>query len=127
MVIARLFVSLSLFFTLPGYYFPLRLSFANVFTKGEITNKFNIIFTFVSCYACAAVASVYDKILNYLSYIGGFISVFICYLIPVSIYLYSKNEKLTKWNNLLEIFAVAILIVIGVTGGIVTIMDDVKN
>ena len=43
------------------------------------------------------------------------------------IYLYSKNEKLTKWNNLLELFAVAILIVIGVTGGIVTIMDDVTN
>ena len=127
MVISRCFIALSLFFTLPGYYFPLRLSFANVFTKGEITNKFNLIFTFITCYACAAVASVYDKILNYLSYIGGFISVFICYLIPVMIYLYSKNEKLTKWNNLLELFAVAILIVIGVTGGIVTIMDDVTN
>ena len=127
MVIARLFISLSLFFTLPGYYFPLRLSFSNVFTKGNITNTFNILFTFITCYLCAIVASVYDKILNYLSYIGGFISVFICYLIPVLIYLYSKNEKLTKWNNLLELIAVIILIIIGVTGGIVTIIDDVKN
>jgi amino acid permease len=127
MVIARLFIALSLFFTLPGYYFPLRLSIANAFTKGIISNTFNILFTFISCYACAAVASVYDKILNYLSYIGGFISVFICYLIPVLSYLYSKNEKLTKWNNLLELFAVGILIAIGVTGGIVTIIDDVKN
>jgi hypothetical protein len=33
---------------------------------------------------------------------------------------------LTKWNNLLELIAVGILIAIGVTGGIVTIMDDVK-
>jgi amino acid permease len=126
MVIARCFIALSLFFTLPGYYFPLRLSIANVFTKGIISNTFNILFTFITCYACAAVASVYDKILNYLSYIGGFISVFICYLIPVLSYLYSKNEKLTKWNNLLELIAVGILIAIGVTGGIVTIMDDVK-
>ena len=127
MVIARLFISLSLFFTLPGYYFPLRLSFSNVFTKGKITNTFNILFTFITCYLCAVVASVYDKILNYLSYIGGFISVFICYLIPVLTYLYSKNEPLTKWNNLLELIAVGVLIVIGVTGGIATIMDDVKN
>ena len=127
MVIARCFIALSLFFTLPGYYFPLRLSFANVFTGGKITNKFNILFTFISCYVCAAVASVYDKILNYLSYIGGFISVFICYFIPVMIYLYSKDEKLTKWNNLIEIFAVGFLIAVGVTGGIATIMDDVKN
>ena len=126
MVISRCFISLSLFFTLPGYYFPLRLSIANVFTKGMISKRFNIIFTFVSCYVCAAIASVYDKILSYLSYIG-FISVFICYLIPVLLYLYSKNEKLTKWNNLLELLAVCVLIIIGVAGGIVTIIDDVKN
>ena len=127
MVISRCFIALSLFFTLPGYYFPLRLSIANAFTGGKITNTFNIAFTFITCYACAAVASVYDKILNYLSYIGGFISVFICYLIPVLAYLYSKKEPLTKWNNLLELIAVGILIIIGITGGIVTIMDDVKN
>ena len=33
----------------------------------------------------------------------------------------------TKINNLLELIAVGVLIVIGVTGGIATIMDDVKN
>lgn len=127
MVISRLFISLSLFFTLPGYYFPLRLSIANVFTHGKISSTFNIVFTFITCYVCAGIASVYDKILNYLSYIGGFISVFICYLIPVLIYLKSKGEKMTKWNNLLELFAVGILIMIGITGGIVTILDDIKN
>ena len=122
-----MFYCTKFIFTLPGYYFPLRLSIANAFTGGKITNTFNIAFTFITCYACAAVASVYDKILNYLSYIGGFISVFICYLIPVLAYLYSKKEPLTKWNNLLELIAVGILIIIGITGGIVTIMDDVKN
>jgi len=48
-------------------------------------------------------------------------------LIPVLIYLKSKGEKMTKWNNLLELFAVGILIMIGITGGIVTILDDIKN
>ena len=69
----------------------------------------------------------YDKILNYLSYIGGFISVFICYLIPVLTYLYSKNERLTEWHNLIEIIGVIILIAIGIIAGIATIIDDVKN
>ena len=41
MTIAKLFISLSLFFTLPGYYFGLRLSIANSFTGGNISNKFN--------------------------------------------------------------------------------------
>ena len=41
MTIAKLFISFSLVFTLPGYYFGLRLSIANSFTNGEISNKFN--------------------------------------------------------------------------------------
>ena len=129
MVISRCFISLSLFFTLPGYYFPLRLSISNFCCDGKISDLFNILFTFISCFVCAAIAAVYDKILNYLSYIGGFISVFICYLIPVLSYIYSKGEKkpLKKWNNIIELIGVFILIAIGIIAGIATIIDDVKN
>ena len=127
MVISKLFVSLSLIFTLPGYYFALRLSIANSFTGGKISNKFNYLFTFLSVFGCAVVAAVYDKILNYLSYIGGFISVFICYLIPVLIYVYSSGKPVTYWKNLLEIILAGLLCVVGYIAGIATIIDDVKN
>ena len=127
MTIAKLFVTLSLVFTLPGYYFGLRLSIANSFTGGKISDKFNYIFTFSSCFGCAIVAAVYDKILNYLSYIGGFISVFICYLNPVLIYVYSTEKPITYWKNMLEIILAIILCIVGVIAGIVTIIDDVKN
>ena len=43
MTIAKLFVAISLIFTFPGYYFTLRLSIANSFTGGKISNKFNFI------------------------------------------------------------------------------------
>ena len=127
MTISKLFVTLSLIFTLPGYYFGLRLSVANSFTGGKITDKFNYIFTFLSCFGCAIVAAIYDKILNYLSYIGGFISVFICYLNPVLIYVYSSGKPVKYWKNMLEIILAIILCIIGVIAGIVTIIDDVKN
>ena len=127
MLIAKLLVSLSIIFTFPPTYFPLRLSVANSFTKGIISTKFNIIFTFVSCYACAAVASVYDKILNYLSYIGGFLSVFICYLMPILLYIYTSGKPITYWKNIIEITLSVILCIIGFTGGILTIIDDVTN
>ena len=52
MTIAKLFVSLSIIFTYPGTYFPLRLSIANSFTEGQISTKFNIILTFISCFTC---------------------------------------------------------------------------
>ena len=127
MTIAKLFVVISLIFTLPGYYFSLRLCIANSFTGGKISNKFNYIFTFISVFACSAIAAVYDKILNYLSYIGGFISVFVCYLIPILIYIYSSGKSPFYWKNLIEIILAIILCMVGVTAGILTIRDDVKG
>ena len=127
MAISKLFVTLSLIFTIPGHYFGLRLSIVNSFTNGKITDKFNYIFTFASCIGCAILGALYDKILNYLIYIGGFISVFICYLNPILIYVYSSGKPVKYWKNLLEIILAIILCVIGVIAGFVTIIDDVKN
>ena len=127
MTIAKLFISFSLVFTLPGYYFGLRLSIANSFTNGKISNKFNYILSFASCFGCTLVAAVYDKILNYLSYIGGFISVIICYLFPALLYIYSSGKPITYWKNILEIIIAVILCIIGYIAGIATIIDDIKS
>lgn len=126
MTIAKLFVSLSIIFTYPGTYFPLRLSIANSFTEGQISTKFNIILTFISCFACSAIASVYDKILNYLSYIGGFLTVFMCYLIPALLYIKTTGKPMTYWKNILQLIFAIFLCVIGFIGGIVTIVGDVN-
>ena len=99
MVIARLLVSISLIFTVPGYYFPLRLSVINSFTNGELSTLFNILFTFISIFVCALVSAVYDKILNYLNYIG-FISVFISFLFPALMDVASSQKKCTHWKNI---------------------------
>ena len=127
MIIARLFVSLSLIFTFPGYYFALRLSIGNSFTSGIISNKFNFIFTFGSCFFCGLVSALYDKILNYLSYIGGFLSVFICYLNPCLLYIFSSGKPLWYWKNVLQLILALILCVIGIIAGIVTIIDDAQS
>ena len=126
MTIAKLFVSLSIIFTYPGTYFPLRLSIANSFTEGQISTKFNIILTFISCFICSAIASVYDKILNYLSYIGGFLTVFMCYLIPALLYIKTTGKPMTYWKNMIQLIFAIFLCVIGFTGGIVTIVGDVN-
>ena len=127
MAIAKLAVFVSLIFTLPSYYFTLRLCVSNSFMHGKITTKFNTIFTFCSVFGCAVIAIIYDKILNYLSYIGGFISVFICYLFPVLLYIKSHGKPMTYWKNLIQLILALILCVIGVTAGILTIIDDVTG
>ena len=127
MAIAKLVIFISLVFALPFYYFSLRLSIADSFLKGKISNKFNKIFTFCSVYGCAVIAIIYDKILSYLSYIGGFISVFICYLIPVLLSIKSSGRPMTYWSNLIQIILAIILCIIGLTAGILTIIDDVSG
>ena len=127
MAIAKFAIFVSLMFTVPIYYFTLRLCVANSFMNGKITPKFNRIFTFCSVVGCTIVAIVYDKILNYLSYIGGFISVFICYLIPVLLYIRSYGNPITYWKNLIQFILAMILCAIGITAGILTIIDDVSG
>ena len=126
MVIARLLVSISLIFTVPGYYFPLRLSVINSFTGGKLSNKFNILFTFISIFACSVISAIYDKILNYLNYIG-FISVFISFLFPALIYVKSTGKKFTYWKNLLDIILAVIMCLIGIVAFIATLIDDIKG
>jgi amino acid permease len=127
MTIAKLFVAVSLVFTFPGYYFTLRLSIANSCTGGKISNKFNYIITFSSCFGCCLVAAVYDKILNYLNYIGGFLSVYICYLNPIILCIKTSGKPFTYWKNIIELSISILLSAIGIMGGILTIIDDVSG
>ena len=125
MTISKLLISLNLLFAIPGYYFNLRTNISNTFRKGDISDKFNYILTILSCLICAVIGAFYNKILSYLSYIGAF-SVFICYLNPILMYVYSTEKKLKYWKNILEIILGVILCLIGVIALIVTIIDDIK-
>ena len=126
MVIARLLVSISLIVTVPGYYFPLRLSVVNSFTNGRISRLFNILFTFISIFVCALISSVYDKILNYLNYMG-FISVFISFLFPAVLCVVSSGKKVTYWKNLFDIILAIVTCLIGIVAFIATLIDDIKG
>ena len=127
MTIASLLIAFSLMTTTPTNYFGLRLSIANSFAKGKISNRFNYILTFASMYGCALVAALYDKVLNYLSYIGGFITVFVCYLFPALLYIYSSGKPIRYWKNLLELLLAIFLCIIGIIAGIATIIDDIMG
>lgn len=125
--ISQLSISVSLIFTIPGYYFNLRKNIVNSFNKGVLTDKFNYIFTLSSCLGCSIIAAFYGRVLNYLTYIGGFISVFICYLNPILMYVFSTEKKLKDWKNIVEIVLIVFICIIGVIAGIATIIDDVKK
>ena len=126
MVIARLLVVISLIFTVPGYYFPLRLSVINSFTGGILTTRFNIIFTYISVCACAVIAAIYDKILNYLSYIG-FISVFISFLFPILLSIKASGKGFKYWKNILDLILAILICALALVAFVATLRDDIKG
>ena len=73
---------------------------------------------------CSFISAIYDKILNYLSYIGGFISVFLCYLFPALLVIESSGKPLSYYKNILHLILAILLCIICVIAGIRTIIDD---
>ena len=86
----------------------------------------NVLFTFISIFLCSVISAIYDKILNYLNYIG-FISVFISFLFPALMHIYSSGKPFTYWKNLFDFILALIMCAIGLVACVATIIDDVKN
>lgn len=124
MNIAKLAVAISIFFSGPPNYMSARISFADVFTDGKIGKQFNYFLTFSLLAFCATVSSLYDKVLNYMNYLGGFVAVFFSYLFPILIYIKTNGKPFTHWQNILELSFAILLCIIGYIAGIRTVIDD---
>ena len=129
MLITNLILVVCIILTIPRYYLMMKINFKLLFFKEHISDKINNIFTFIFCFGSSLISIYYDHYQNYLIYIGGFFSVFISYLFPALNFVKSSDKKMPfkYWNNLLQIFFASILCLIGIIGGISTIVDDIKN
>ena len=107
----------------------LKINFKILFFKNKtkLLEKLNNIFTFIFCFGSAIASIYFDGYLSYLSYIGGFFSVFINYLFPILIYVNSSEKKFKYWINIIHIILAVILCIIGIIGGISTLVDDIKK
>ena len=87
----------------------------------------NNIFTFIFCFGSAIASIYFDHFLSYLCILGGFFSVFINYLFPILIYAKSTKKSIKYWPNFIQIILAGVLCAIGIIGGIVTLIYDIKN
>ena len=126
MNIAILSSAVCLFFSTPLYFVGLRMVIINTFFGGVLTTKLNLFVT-GACFAFSAIVScVYDKILNYITYVGGFTSIIFAYIYPIILYIVTNKKGFTYWKNMLELILAIVLCIIGFIAGILTIIDDVK-
>ena len=122
-LIAKIGIIFNLFFSTPANYAGFRISFFQlVFGNNKITNKKNIIVTACVLAIVILIGALYDKILDYITLLGGFCSVVFCILIPGLIYAKNDNIPKSKFKKYLIITTVVILLIIGFTSGILTIL-----
>ena len=122
-LIAKIGIICNLFFSTPANYAGFRLSFFElVWGNTNITNLKNLCVTSGVLFVVVMIGALYDKILEYIELFGGFCSVIYCILIPGLIYVKNENIKITTLNKYVIVGTVSILVIIGYTSGILTIL-----
>lgn len=124
MNISKIAVAISIFFSGPPNYMSARISFEDVFIGGVISDKYNYVLTFGILAFCATISALYDKVLNYINYLGGFVAVFFSYLLPILIYIKSTGKGFKYWKNIFELICAILLCIIGYIAGIATVIED---
>jgi amino acid permease len=122
-IIAKIGIIFNLFFSTPANYAGLRISlFELLFGNSNITTTKNIIVTLVIFSIVVLTGALYDEILEYIELLGGFCSVIYCFFIPGLIYVKSNDLPKTAIINILTFSVLVILLIIGYTSGILTIL-----
>ena len=108
-LIAKIGIIFNLFFSTPANY-------------AGFTNCRNYFVTLIVLAVIVVIGALYDKILEYIELFGGFCSVIYCILIPGLIYVKNENIKKSAFEKYITLFTIIILVVIGYTSGILTIL-----
>ncbi len=122
-LVAKIGIIFNLFFSTPANYAGFRLSFFElIFGNSNITNKKNFCVTYLILAVIVAIGALYDKILEYIELFGGFCSVVYTILIPGLIYVKNENIKKSNFEKYITLFTIIVLVIIGYTSGILTIL-----
>ena len=122
-LIAKVGIICNLFFSTPANYAGFRLSFFElVWGNTNLTNTKNFFVTLGVLLVVVLIGALYDKILEYIELFGGFCSVIYCILIPALIYVKNKNIKMSNLIKYATVVTVCILVIIGYSSGILTIL-----
>ena len=98
---------------------------------GYKTNDFpNSINCFITCtilIITTIVAASFQKISDYISLIGSFCTVIICFFVPGMIKVKASGLPLNDYNNLATIILIFVILLLGIISGIFTIKGMIKN
>ena len=93
----------------------------------EYPNNINLIMTVSSLGITTFIASIFQKISDYISLIGSFCSIFVAVVMPGMIYIRDNDQKITSLKNILAILFVIILSLFGLLTSFCTIRGIIEH
>ena len=127
MILAKFAIAISLTMSIAPNYNSFRISFIEFFFKtNEITDSLNYGLTIPTLLITTLVGAIFNEILQYITLLGGFLSVIIQFLMPILIYIRNNEYELTHWKNLFSLIFVICLCSIGWTAGMETVIGLFK-
>ena len=93
----------------------------------DYPNNVNFIMTVISLSITTFIASIFQKISDYISLIGSFCSIFISVVMPGMIYIKDNNKNLMSLKNILVIIFVFILALFGLFTSFCTIRGIMEH
>ena len=97
------------------------------YKSNDFPNYVNYIITSIVLIITTLVAVSFQSISDYISLIGSFCTVVICFFVPGMIYIKGNDYPLTNYKNLLTIIFISIILLIGIISGIFTIKGIIEK
>ena len=97
------------------------------YKTNDFPNSINYIITSSVLAITTIVAISFQSISDYISLIGSFCTVVICFCVPGMIYIKGNDYPLTYYKNILTIIFISLILIIGITSGIFTIKGIIEK
>ena len=97
------------------------------YNTSDFPNYINYIITGFALAITAIVAVSFQSISDYISLIGSFCTVIVCFFVPGMIYVKENDYPVTHYKNIITIIFISVILLLGITSGVFTIRGIIKN
>lgn len=93
----------------------------------QFTQKLNVIVTAITVLTTTVIGCLYANVVDYLSFLGGFLAVILTYMIPTIIHIKSTSHKWYHPAIIFPFVTTVILVFIGWSGAIIVLRNIITN
>ena len=97
------------------------------YNTSDFPNYINYIITGFALAITAIVAVSFQSISDYISLIGSFCTVIVCFFVPGMIYVKENDYPVTHYKNIITIIFISVILLLGITSGVFTVRKIIKN